>query len=95
MTKAKSKRTKPPRTAKRAGEHPFDTISANVQKAHGIVATLQMGLNDEDMAMDVTARDLRNAFWALSDLLWDACKAVDVLTDEHIAEHDRKAGGAL
>jgi len=85
MASRSDRKTTPrPRATKAKGEHPIDTISMNVQKAHGIVATLQMGLNED---MDL-ARDLRNAFWALSDLLWDACKALDEIVTESLANRE-------
>lgn len=91
MTQANDQHTTAPNAPERR-DHPYDTISMNVQKAHGIVAMLKAGLNED---MDLNARDLGNAFWALSDLLWDAAKAMDRLIAEDMAEHDRKtAGGA-
>jgi hypothetical protein len=55
MASRSDRKTTPrPRATKAKGEHPIDTISMNVQKAHGIVATLQMGLNEDMDLMHAT-----------------------------------------
>lgn len=51
MTQANDQHTTAPNAPERR-DHPYDTISMNVQKAHGIVAMLKAGLNED---MDLNA----------------------------------------